>query len=270
MSARTITTYNALHLGDNLLHLHFLRKLAQRYPDIGFVHACDASHHGQLREVIADLPQITLADLGTAHGINAWRGAGGWFYEQPDRHDFVAIHRRWFAKLAADMGLESPITEARDLLFDYPALEYNSIKYYEQLPACFRRAPQSPRVLLVNSEPKSGQFSGYNPGAFLTLARRLQSHGSVIATTQPLAPDIYCTQSGNRSVTDIGRISQRVELIIGVATGPLWPTFNIWNTLTTTRVILLDHERVDIIPAKTVHTNQISQVWDILKERGEV
>ena len=32
-------TYNRFHLGDNLLHLHFLRHLALKYPEHTFIHA---------------------------------------------------------------------------------------------------------------------------------------------------------------------------------------------------------------------------------------
>jgi hypothetical protein len=49
----------------------------------------------------------------------------------------------------------------------------------------------------------------------------------------------------------------------------MWPTFNIWNADTIkTRILLLDTERVDILPEHTVHANHLSLVPEILKDRG--
>src|SRR4051794_16118731 len=131
---KTVSTFNALHLGDNLVHLHFLRKLAQAYPEIHFTHGAPDQHLAQLHPLVADLApasgsepspnkgSLSLVPIGQVGqgAINAWRGAGGWFYQQPDCHDFFAIHRRWFRHLAQLMGLESPIHCAADMLFDYP------------------------------------------------------------------------------------------------------------------------------------------------------
>ena len=101
--ARVFATYNAYHLGDNLLTLHYLRGLAKAYPVFHFTHAAPATYLGQLAPLAADLPNLSLSALHdsppppTAH--NAWLGADGWFYGQPDRHDFVAIYLRHFRRL---------------------------------------------------------------------------------------------------------------------------------------------------------------------------
>ena len=38
--------YNRWNLGDSLVHLHFLRHLAIRYPEHGFIHAVKESYLG--------------------------------------------------------------------------------------------------------------------------------------------------------------------------------------------------------------------------------
>jgi hypothetical protein len=70
-------------------------------------------------------------------------------------------------------------------------------------------------------------------------------------------------------VTAIGRLAQRCTAIIGVPTGPLWPTFNVWNADTIkTRILLLDTERVDILPEHTMHANHLSLVPELLQTAG--
>jgi len=255
-----VATFNALHLGDNLVHLHFLRKMAQRYRDVQFTHGASDHYLAQLYPLWQDLPNLTvksIAEVGQG-AINAWRGVGGHWYAHPQRNDFVAYHLDWFRHLARMMGLESPIHCASDLLFDYPALH----------------APSGdggiPQILVVNSPPLSGQWHNFSNAAFDFLILKLYEAGHAVVTTSPsLIAAIPCTRDHNMDVTAIGRQSQRARAIIGCVTGPMWPCLNVWNAETVQlRVHLLDQERVDYLPARTVHCNSLQLVPEILKERG--
>jgi hypothetical protein len=253
-------TYNDFHLGDNLLHLHFLRGLARRYPEHTFAHYAHERHRPELLPLISDLPgRITLLSVPPATGLNAWRGAEGWFYGQPDHHDFAAIHLRWFARLAAQMGLESPFYKKADLLFDYPALAPATA-----ICTGFRG------ILVVNSTPQSGQFPAFSHAGFDALIARLHAAGHTVYTTAPSSTkDALCTLECFSSVTDIGRLStDRIDAIIGTPTGPMWPTFNVWNAATIKlRLLFLGHERVELTP-NTVHANSLSLAPEILRDHG--
>ena len=262
--ARVFATYNAYHLGDNLLTLHYLRGLAKAYPAFHFTHAAPATYLGQLAPLAADLPNLSLSALHdsppppTAH--NAWLGADGWFYAQPDRHDFVAIYLRHFRRLSQALGLPSPFTKARDLLFDYPALAPATTAYTGLRG-----------ILVVNSPPQSGQFQSFSHEGFDRIIALLHAAGHCVYTTAPSSTkDALCTLDLGSSVTDIGRLSaDHVDAIIGVPTGPMWPTFNIWNADTIkTRILLLDTERVDILPEHTMHANHLSLVPELLQTAG--
>jgi hypothetical protein len=262
---KTISTFNALHLGDNLVHLHFLRKLAQAYPEIHFIHGAQDHHLAQLYPVWQDLENLTVKSIGEVGqgAINGWRGAGGHWYAHPQRNDFVAYHLDWFRHLARAMGLESPIHCARDMLFDYPGLRRGAND-----PEQAQRVEGAPLdFLIVNSPPASGQWQGFDSAGFARLAHQLAEHHSVI-TTAPVE-DISCTQDVGFEITHIGMVAQRARCIIGCVTGPMWPCLNIWNADTVAlRVHLLDQERVDYIPERTVHCNSLSLVPEILKDRG--
>lgn len=259
---KTIATFNAYHLGDNLLHLHFLRKMAAAYPEIYFTHRSHPAHQSQLLPLVMNLPNLSLNPaLPNPEEINAWRGAENWFYRQPDTHDFLQINLRWFALLAEKMGLESPIRCARDLLFDYPAL---APEVAAGVPAC-----RSYDFLIVNSPPNSNQWQGFSADGFSSLACLLWNEGHEVITTAPIAPGglLPCTQDQKLDVTAIGRLSQSVRCIIGCVTGPMWPTLNIWAKPETLRIHLLDTERVELTP-NTVHTNSLTLVPEILRDRG--
>lgn len=258
---KTITTFNALHLGDNVVHLHFLRKLAQRYPEIHFTHGAPDQHLAQLYPLWQDLENLTvksIAEVGQG-AINAWCGAGGWWYQQPDTGDWCKATLRWFQNLARAMGLVSPFSCARDLLFDYPELR-------NRLSAPGARW----NFLIVNAGPMSGQWQGHSYQGFSDLVRHLRAAGKTVITTCPSQVDgVPSTMDVQGDVTHIGQVSQIADCIIGCVTGPMWPCLNVWNADTVTlRIHLQDRERVDVVPERTVHANHLSLVPEILRERG--
>lgn len=260
---RVISTFNAYHLGDQLFTLHYLRAQAKAHPAIHFSHAAPETYLPQLAPLTADLPNLSLSAAESAifrAPLNTWLGADGWFYSQPDRHDFVAIYLRHFARLSHALGLPAPFTTARDLLFDYPALAPATAAYTGLRG-----------VLVVNSTPQSGQFQSFSHDGFDRIIALLHAAGHTVYTTAPSrTPDALCTLDLGCSVTDIGRLSaDHVTAIIGVPTGPMWPTFNVWNANTTPlRLLLLDTERVNLLPESTVHANHLSLVPELLKTYG--
>jgi len=123
---QTIRTHCAFHLGDNLIQLHFLRKVALANPDRQFVHYAQNQYNWQLRPVIEDVPNLMLDDYGytlPSDSINSWRGDKQIWYQSPNRNDFVRFHiYEWFPHLCYRMEVENPIRQPKDMLFDYPAI----------------------------------------------------------------------------------------------------------------------------------------------------
>jgi hypothetical protein len=258
---KTISTFNALHLGDNLVHLHFLRKLALAYPEINFRHGAPEQHLAQLHPLAADLPNLELTDISvTALGaLNAWRGVENHWYQHHDRLDFARYHvHAWFPVLAQRMGgLRSPFTRPEDMLFDYPALE-------SEAPG----ASETKRILIVNCPPMSGQWAGYNSEQMNQLAALLWSEGHAVVSVMPTGiPEIPSTIEQKLDVTAIGRFATHADVIIGCVTGPMWPCLNVWNAARPLRIHLLDTENVTFC-GNTVHANSTALVPEILKDHG--
>jgi len=249
-----IHTHCDYHLGDSLIHLNFLRRVAQNHPEKRFIHAAHGVLLPQLAELVADVPNLSLRplDLRENGSFDAWKARKGGFYNDPERNNWVLYHLQHFERLAADMGIENPVKSPRDLLFDYPALENGTIEPFD--------------VLLINSMPFSGQLPGIKPEHFDELIGRLMDSGYSVVATAKSSYSLPCTQP--HSVTAIGSMSMACKYIIGVATGPMWPTFNVWNFDTVQcRLILLEPERIHLTP-NTEHAAGISQAIEILEARG--
>ncbi len=257
-----IRTHNAYHLGDNLVHLHFLRKVALADPYHKFVHAAQWQYLKQLQDVVADVHNIELTDFNyttPSDSINAWRGDNQFWYSHPDRLDFVKFHvEAWFPYLADKMNVENPIKCQTDMLFDYPAIAASLLLSHPSFD-----------VLLINSQPGSGQFASYSAWELGNLGGQIAEKGfSVIATAQVVHRDIVCTEDANLSITQIGHLSLHCHTIVMVATGPCWPTWNVWNRDSIKlRVILSDNERVNLAP-NTMHCARIEEAAEVLKKAG--
>jgi hypothetical protein len=232
----SIKTFMQWHLGDNLIHLHFLRKLSEKYPELEFQHALNPAYIGQCTEVIEDNPRIILTPLvpgQNPEGLDGWKGAGGFFFSHENKYQFGALYLDLFAKLSKDMGLSTPFKTTDDLLFDYPAI-------------VTKQTTGSYDVVLINSTPLSNQFKTYNENDFTALAHILRDKGFSVITSKKI--DTFdCTLDTQCSVTDIANISLRAKYFIAVCTGAMWPCINVFNQGTHQfKIILNDHETVDI------------------------
>ena len=253
-------THCALRLGDNLAALQLVRKLAQANPSGEFVHACNLAYYNQgetLKPVIEDLPNIRLIDIGqvSSDSVDLWKGAGGYFYAHPNRNDYVALMLDFYALCCVRLGLPCPITKREDMLFDYPAL-----KAYGAFYGNFD-------WLVINSQPHSGQFAGFNYKEFQSIIGALCGKYSVV-TTGPVGWPFGQVSAEHLTPTQIGNLSLHCKYILMVSTGVSWPTFNVWAAESVKlRIILLDNERVELTP-NTIHRNSIAGAHELLKESG--
>lgn len=251
-----VTTFSDVRLGDNLAHLHFLRKVAQAHRDVTFEHAAHLCYLPQLIDVVADLPNIVLRDLryiAKKRAINSWKNAGRFWERHELRNDYGAFMVAFFDKLAAEMGVANPIKTPADLLFDYPAINDTAAEPFD--------------FLVVNSEPMSGQWRSMEIADVDQLAVDLSLRHKVV-TTRPVRPFIPCTQRTNVSVTGIGGISRFCKYVVMISTGPSWITFNVWNQKSVKlRIVFLEEERVELSP-NTHTTNRVEVARELLRESG--
>lgn len=252
-------SYCEFNLGDNLAHLHFLRKMALAHAGHSFVHFANECHLAQMNDVVCDIPTISLRSFRPPEpsGRNVWKNAGGFWEHHRLRNDYANFYIAWFQHLAAEMGLESPIKQPSDLLFDYPKL----------------LEPAWPGeefdYLVINSRPCSGQFMAYDRvDYFDPLIEKLCASGKSVVCTQDSVSaavsgaKVTCRQFNTvppLTITQIGNLSLRCKNIIAVATGPLWPTLSVWAK-PEKRIICLDCPERNIIDPQAIYCRNLAEV----------
>ena len=237
-----IHTYNEYHLGDNLIHLHYLRKACEQNVDLAFTHHCNVAHHDQLTPLLEDMP-IELADLMIPpHSINAWIGDKNFYYNSPNRGDWVKLHLDWFDNLSNTIEIPSPMACKEDFLFDYPALKNRGWSAFD--------------YLIINSPPMSNQLPSYTPEFFHARVKDLCNKGFKVITTHPTGMT-NCTLDWGLSVTGIGQLSQVCHRIEGIDTGPLWTTHNVWNQDTVIRRVIYTNEAKPYLSKNTVVLDKV-------------
>jgi hypothetical protein len=255
-------TYNEWHLGDNLVHLNFLRRLAVKHPDCQFVHACRVHYHEQLKPVVWPLANVKVVPLKgrNPNAVDAWINHGAWTprggcsHNSPVRFDWAKFHTAFFADLARRMGLPTPIDSVDDLLFDYPALNHET-----SLPGRWD-------FLVCNGSVMSGQLPGWKDRDWDDVMEWLLKKGRSVVCTQPSRTGAVCTADHGLSVTGVGNVSMRVDGIIGCPSGAMWPTFNIWNK--DTPRILVHSKTTVALGARTAHARSKDDLREKMSDHG--
>lgn len=256
----TFFTHMTGHLGDNLWHLNYLRRQAQRYPEHRFVHAARFDYLSQLVEVVCDLSNITLTslDFKPKESLNAWINHEKFHDNHPQYGDLVGVIIDRSRKISEEWGLEMPFQTRKDFLFDYPALRFLKVLPFD--------------VLVINARPLSGQFKGYSEAGFEDLVQTLINNGLSVVTTSRSRLKVRCTQDDGLSVSLIGGMSLFCKCIIGVSSGPIWPTFNVWNQDSVKlRMVLHDNrDRIDYDDLGVLDVRSFDHAKAIFREHGLV
>ena len=257
-TAVPVVTHCDKGIGDNLAHLQLVVKLAQQHPDRRFIHHCHDTHLGQLRAALAGIPNVELDNLHYVPpgSVDAWKGAGRFWYNHPRKNQYLKFYIEQHARVARQMGFDSPLTGPFDFLFDWPAVLGGRDEPFD--------------FLIINSRPLSGQWRRHDDVKWNELIGQLCRSHKVIATAPTPAP-VRCTFNEGLDVAAIGRLSQQCRCIIFASTGPSWLTFNIWNQDSVQlRVALLDEERLDGLSSNLVQTDRLENVGTILREKGMI
>ena len=217
-----IETYNTTHLGDNLIHLNYLRKLKQPSR-----HYCLPEYIEQLQP-LTEGTEIELIDLKyrTDSAVDSWSNKLNWLGYYKAREDWVTFHMRWFEHLSRELNVATPIWSTLDLMFDYPKLSAKKFPRFD--------------YLILNCPPRSGQYPNFSLDRFKLKVEQLQAHGHEVWTVEPTG---ICesTREHGMDVSEIGNLSNYCNHIIAIDTGPLWPTFNIHNIRTVESRLVLGH-----------------------------
>jgi hypothetical protein len=212
-------TYLELHLGDNIRHLDYLRKIIDNNPEYSFIHYAREIYLNELHtQIIGYEDNIQLKTIETGipeDAINVWINTDNWYEKyycpkifqtgkSPLMYDKMYIE--WFNLLEQKYNLPNPIKTSEDFKSKFIGLDvYDIEKEYD--------------VLIINSTPQSGQYY-YEEGLFKKLCYHLINQDYDIITTKKI-DNIECTLDYNYNLTQIAKISTKTPIIIAVDTGPI-------------------------------------------------
>lgn len=173
-----------------------------------------------------------------------------WPYTPANVGTDILGYVRHFMNLAAAAGRDA-IPDAEAMLVDFPSLEIT--------------CPSLPfEILAVNCDPKSGQCPGYSGSEFDGLIAKLVAKGLRVLATNPTTACPW----GNFTLSQIGNLSIHANLILGVSSGPLAPTFNAWNK-GVPRYVFLEPFRLNYGPnIKITHAINAAQMTEQLVADG--
>ena len=216
-----IETYNELHLGDNIIHLNYIKRLTDLYPNLEVIHYCNQAYCRQLISLFSDCRSIQILSLNLKRksAINCWIGDRDYFYKSANRFDWVSFHLEFFDYFSNILNVENPIKCSHDLLLDCPSLNGLNSKLPEF------------DFLIINSRPESSQIVDFNTNFFDDLSLKLHNKGYKVITTHPNSFNMSTIEM-EFNLLEIGQISSHCKAIIGVPNGPAWPTFNVFNCQT--------------------------------------
>ena len=218
---KELTFYNPYHLGDCFFLVHFLRKVCQSNPDFKFICETHESHFPEIQAFIGkELEDRILLkkSVSKSQGINGWYGSIP--LKTGYRRKIYILNERYdefFTYLSDRIGIKNPIKGKNCTLVDHPDI----LSDVNPELNC--------DILLINAIPLSRQYD-YVESHFEEKIREFKERYKIVVTRKVSIPDVPCTMDYNLNLLGIGNISTKAKYIIGIATAPIIPCFNIWNT----------------------------------------
>jgi len=226
----TIYTHIEYHLGDNISHLHYIKKVALLNPSLYFEHYLKPNYINELSPYIKGLHNVKILSLykKPIYSQNAWKNYKNiWLLRNKDE-SFTDFYIRYFNELSKRLKIKNPIIYKEDFIFDNPVISKDGIfKKYD--------------FLIVNSEPLSGQFN-YSTEELNKLIADLSVKYSIITTKKLNGFD--CTLDFGYGLNEIAIQSLYCKYHLMIATGPCWLVLNKTNCHKSSGIFLLGEEEV--------------------------
>jgi hypothetical protein len=233
---KCIYTHIIYNIGDNIIHLNYLKKLAKLNQGILFLHFLKSEYINQISEyIIEDNIRLLPLEIRPIWSINSWKNDKKYWSKHPNKYKFEDFYLEYFDRISKKLGLKNPITNKEDLIIDAERMVSKNKKY------------QNYDYFIVNSEPKSDQFD-YDENELNLLIKKISETHSIITTKK--IESIPCTQDSNMTLYDIGIQSTKCKKHIMIATGPCWFALNSYNIKNSEGIyLLLRDEQIRIFNA---------------------
>lgn len=248
--------YNKYHLGDCAISVHFLRKFTENKTYRTFFY-CDDKYHKELSAHIPDkLDQIILKNLDDrpADSWNHWYGSLNLNNHGRDKRIFNINERydMFFQIFCKNNKIENPLAHLgkNGTLFDNPQIR--------------KETGLKCDLLFINSRPLSSQYA-FNKKDMRYFAEKMSEKYKMI-TTAKLSDSMECTMDHNLNLMGIANLSLTVKYLVGVATAPIIPCFNIWNIDNLKKLIVLSSRSTYTYNENILRLSNINDFQDNMLE----
>lgn len=215
---RKLNFYNERHLGDCLYTIHYFNKLHKAHSKLDIHFYCNPNYHFELQLWIDG--NITLHDIiqKPEDAINTWIGENDFYWKNLTptfNNQFDHFYIAYFNMLSSKAGVDNPIEEIHDMLFDNKEITNGYGNEFD--------------YLIINSQPLSGQV---DENAVQNLNKFVVEQlwdFKIISTARIPNTNVACTLDYGYTLMDIAHLSCCCKNIIGIHTAPYLPCFNAFN-----------------------------------------
>ena len=200
---RIINFISESHLGDCIMHTDFLNKLVKIEENLKINYYIVEKFKNQVEEFVENKEKISCFNRSDApkNSQRAWMAQYGQITSIP--FDFGLLKLNFYKKLCENLNIKCPYNTIIDLLPDSDLISE-------------KENDQDWDILLINSDGHSGQ-TGNIP---LDCNKFIEKFKNKRIITTKKIKELPCTLDLNYSVLDIGRLSLKCKIIIGVHTAP--------------------------------------------------
>ena len=255
--------HNLYHLGDNVFNMIFFKILETYFNDnkIIIYYFCQNEYISQIKEFNSS-PNIIIDGIHNKphNSVEIWIDKpilGFSWTNYYHRNKEKGMHRsnynkffsEFFNKVLKMMSIPRKIN-----LFYYK--DRNLIERYIFLKKQYNNKYSNIDLLILNSEPKSGQYD-YNKSNWDNYIKKINSYFKVICTTK--VDGVNCTMDDNLSIKDIASISIKAKVIIAVNSGVVPGLLNKY-TLNNVRHVFIFDDRCKYSYKKFENKNQVFEI----------
>lgn len=216
--------YNEYHLGDQLMHIHFMNKFLKKNPDYkiynymnhGYIEESNLHRHPDIKDQIInlDLKKITAGSENS--WINRERKHDKWIAGagRDGFQDFDIFYADFYNYLFDKIGIKNVDFTKEDAMIDHPEImEGKENRHFD--------------FLIINSDAKSGQWFS-QPSAWNDLITYLKGKGYKIVTTQKSKFNSVPStlEDFKLNLLQLGRLAANCRWVIGNHTAPWLFAFN--------------------------------------------
>ena len=214
--------HNIHGLGDSVFNVIFFNLIEERIiaDNILFCYFTRNEYIQQLTQFIkpglVNHVKLFSLDQKPAHSIELWINNKyfGYTFEcnvlnSPQRiinynHFYLHYFRHVLQKLTINANIQSILYSDNDLLVRANAIppEYNPVD-----------------VLILNSQPFSGQYNNYNKCIWDKYIQHLNSNSSLKIVTTTKVEGVLCTFDQNMTIKDIAALSTQAKVVIAINSG---------------------------------------------------